>query len=80
MKYCGIYKIQSQIKPEIIVIAPKKCGHGLTPGKEYKTISTDGEDGINGLSFYSNNDVGHKLFCLERGCAHLNNQNWTTKK
>lgn len=43
----------------------------ITPGKKYET-----SEGASPRSFTIRSDTGGKLFCLWRGCAHLDGGSW----
>lgn len=59
------------------VIAPKGCEDYLTEGKEYKVTKQD-KDKVN-PGFNIVDDEGSSIFCVLKGCAHINGGNWIIK-
>lgn len=65
-----------KVKVGDVVIAPEGCAEYLTAGKEYVVI----EIRNNSYLFLIIDDVGQKLRCIAKECAHLNYKNWIIKQ
>ena len=59
----------SETEEPMYAIAPINAD-GITKGKKY-AISKENE-----ISFSIRDDAGDELFCLKKGCAHLDGGNW----
>lgn len=63
-----------ELKPPTVVKAPEGCETYLTPGKEYKVISSHDEGFYYG--FVIIDDAGEKIYAAEEASAHLNGGDW----
>ena len=48
----------------------------LTKGKRYKVSNVDIASSTCGFSFSIYDDIGDYRYCLLRGCAHIDDNNW----
>jgi len=67
-------------KPPKTVVAPIGCQPWLTEGKEYNVIRTGSYSNTEGYDFDIISDTGETDFCVEKGCGHINFENWIIKE
>jgi hypothetical protein len=54
----------------------------FTKGKEYNAVPVPGfpYSEVLGYSFYATSDNGLPLYCLEKHCSHMGNEDWIIKE